>query len=101
MKAEYGTKVKYEKGKELEFPDFDLSYIGTRDVKVPVYGPGHFTYYEFEISSGKERKTVSWSSGTGEIGPVEFNFNGKRYALELMRSYKLGKLEQDELVVFS
>jgi hypothetical protein len=43
-----------------------------------------------KVGSGKTEKTVSWTAGTGDIGPVTFEFGGKRYQLELRRSDKLG-----------
>jgi hypothetical protein len=43
---------------------------------------------------------VSWSSGTGDIGPVQFEIDGKRFLLELRQSDKLGKLQGNELVIW-
>jgi len=43
---------------------------------------------------------VSWTSGTGLIGPMDFEIGGKHYQLELRHSDKLGKLNDDELVIW-
>jgi hypothetical protein len=42
---------------------------------------------------------VSWSSGTGDIGPALFRVGSKQFALELSRSDKLGPLKANELVI--
>jgi hypothetical protein len=42
---------------------------------------------------------ISWSSGTGDIGPTIFHVGNEQFWLELKRSDKLGKLKDDELVV--
>ena len=71
QKASYGTRVKYRPGEKIEFPDFTVEYVGERRKTVPVY-PRGFLYYDFKVGKGKTEKMVSWSSGTGDIGPVEF-----------------------------
>jgi hypothetical protein len=43
---------------------------------------------------------VSWTTGTGIIDPTDFEFDGKRYHLELSHSEKLGKLKDNELVIW-
>lgn len=45
-------------------------------------------------------KVVSWTSGTGDIVPAEFEINGNNYYLELGMSEKHGQLQQDELVIW-
>jgi hypothetical protein len=35
---------------------------------------------------------VSWTTGTGLIGPIDFEIGGKHYRLELRHSDKLGKI---------
>ena len=97
--AAYGTKVRYSKGSVVSFPHFDLKYIGTRKVASSAY-PRGFIYHDFEISRGTSSKTVFWSSGTGDIGPTVFQFDGKEFWLELSRSDKLGKLAENEVVVW-
>ena len=97
-KASYGTRVKYEAGKKIEFPDFTIEHVGERRQSSPTY-PRGFVFYDFKVSSGKTEKTVSWTAGTGDIGPVAFEVDGKRYQLELRRSDKLGKLNDNELVI--
>ena len=99
QKASYGTRVKYRPGEKIEFPDFTVEYVGERRKTVPVY-PRGFLYYDFKVSKGKAEKLVSWTTGTGIIDPTDFEFDGKSYHLELRRSEKLGKLSDNELVIW-
>jgi hypothetical protein len=99
QKASYGTRVKYRVGKKIEFPDFTIEYVGERRKSLPVY-PRGFLNYDFNVSQGKAEKMVSWTSGTGDIGPVDFEIGGKQYQLELRHSDKLGKLKDNELVIW-
>ena len=97
--AAYGAKVNYSKGIVVSFAHFDLKYIGNRKVSSPSY-PRGMICHDFEISRGTTSKTVFWSSGTGDIGPTVFQFDGKEFWLELSRSDKLGKLAENEVVVW-
>jgi hypothetical protein len=99
QKASYGTRVKYRAGQKIEFPDFAIEYVGERQKSVPVY-PRPFIYYDFKVSKGKTEKMISWTTGTGVIDPTDFEIAGKHYQLELRRSDKLGKLEENELVIW-
>jgi hypothetical protein len=98
-KASYGTRVKYRVGQKIQFPDFTIEFVGERRQSSPTY-PRGFLCYDFKVSSGKTEKTVSWSAGTGDIGPVEFEVGDKHYQLELRRSDKLGKLKDNEFVIW-
>ena len=98
-KAAYGTHVKYRPGEKIEFPDFTIEYVGERRKSVPVY-PRGFLYYDFKVSKGKVEKVVSWTTGTGDIGPMDFEIGGKHYQLELRHSDKLGKLKENELAIW-
>jgi len=99
QKASYGTRVKYQLGQKIEFPDFAIEYVGERRKSLPVY-PRGFLYYDFKVSRGKADKVVSWTTGTGVIDPSDFDIGGKHYQLELRRSDKLGKLNDNELVIW-
>jgi hypothetical protein len=96
--AAYATKVKFAKAQVLHFPDFDLTYTGSRHVATPKYARG-FDYDDFTVSHGGVSKTVSWSSGTGLIDWTDFEVGGMNFALELRGSRKFGWLKQNELVV--
>lgn len=98
-RASYGAKAKFHKGAVLSYPDFEVKYTGTRKVSSPAYSRG-FLYHDFEVSRGGTIRVVNWSSGTGDIGPAVFQFDGKEYWLELSRSDKLGKLAEDEVVIW-
>jgi hypothetical protein len=97
--ASCGTRVKYKAGQKIEFPDFTLEYVGERRKSLPVY-PRGFLYYDFKVSTGNTEKVVSWTAGTGDIAPIEFEIGGKHYQLELRHSDKLGKLKDNELVIW-
>jgi len=99
QKASYGTRVKYRAGQKIEFPDFTVDYIGERRKSTPAY-PRGFLYFDFKVRAANIEKIVSWSSGTGDIGPAEFEIGGKRFLLELRRADKLGKLNENELVIW-
>jgi len=99
QKITYGTRVKYVPGQKIEFPDFTIEYIGERRKTVPVY-PRPFIYHDFKVSKGKAEKMVSWTTGTGVIDPTDFDIGGKHYQLELRHSDKLGKLQDNELVIW-
>jgi hypothetical protein len=97
--ASYGVSVKYRAGQKIEFPDFTVEYLGERRKSVPDY-PRGFLYYDFKVHTANIEKVVSWSSGTGDIGPVEFEIGGKHYQLKLRHSDKLGKLKDNEFVIW-
>jgi hypothetical protein len=97
--ARYGDKVKFSKGTRIVFPDFVLEYIGQHRESSEKY-PRGFLFYDFFASTNGGGKRVSWSGGTGDIGPVGFALNDKRFSLELKRSDKLGPLKDDELVAW-
>jgi len=99
QKASYGTRVKYATGKKIEFPDFTIQYVGEHRKSSPVC-PREFLYCDFKVSKGNTEKTVFWTSGTGLIGPMDFEIGGKHYRLELRHSDKLGFLKDIELEIW-
>ena len=99
QKASYGARVKYRTGEKIEFPDFTIEYVGERRKSVSVY-PRGFLYYDFKVRNANIEKAFSWSSGTGDIGPVDFEIGGKNYQLELRHSDQLGKLKDNELLIW-
>ena len=96
--AAYGAKTRFTKGKPIRFPDFELKFTGERRVPSPQF-PRGFVFHDFAATTKTERVAVSWSSGTGDIGPTAFTIAGKRFRLELSRSDTAGRLKPDELVV--
>jgi hypothetical protein len=96
--AAYGAKVKFREGQALAFPDFELTYKGKRHVAGPKF-PRGWTAHDFNVRFGKAEQKVSWSAGTGDIGPARFTVRGTAFDLELSRSDQLGPLRDDELVV--
>lgn len=95
----YGDKIKFWQNQPIKFTDFSLTYIGERRVTSDNF-PRGFLYRDFKLEAGKDEQTISWSSGTGDIGPTRFTVGGQNYELELGMSDKLGKLAEDELVVW-
>src|SRR6476660_6510731 len=74
--AKLGEKVKYAQNAPLKFADFDLTYIGERRVSSDKF-PNGFIYRDFKAKTANEEKTISWSSGTGDIAPTAFEIGGK------------------------
>ena len=97
--SSYGTPVKYRAGEKIQFPDFTVEYLGQHRKRLPNY-PRGFLYYDFKLGKGKSQKVISWTTGTGIIDPTDFEFEGKRYHLELRRSQKLGQLKDNEFVIW-
>jgi hypothetical protein len=95
----YGVKVSYAQGQPLEFPDFSLEFLGQRKEADPNFSRG-FLFYDFRVSRGSQVQTISWSSGTGDIGPTRFDVAGQPYLLERVYSDTLGWLEEDEMVIW-
>ena len=98
--ADYGVKTRFHKDAVLTFPDCELVFTGTRRVTAPNF-PRGFLFYDFEARSGGRTRTVSWSSGTGDIGPVFFEVNGRKFVLELSSSFAVkGWLKDNELLLW-
>lgn len=97
-RAAYRAKIAFRANSPIQFRDFELTFVGERHVTFPQY-PRGFDYYDFRVVSGSETLTVSWSAGTGEIGPASFTVAGRRFLLELVHSDRLGTLKENELVV--
>jgi hypothetical protein len=95
----YGAKAEFRPNRRVEFPHFSLTYTGERRVSSAQF-PRGFLYHDFKIETVNEAQTISWTSGTGDIGPTSFSIGGKKYDLELGMSDKLGKLAENELVVW-
>jgi hypothetical protein len=96
--ADLGAKVTYKKETPVQFGNFTLTFVGERHV-VPEKYPRGMTFYDFRVTSAAGNQTISWSSGTGDIGPTIFKVGNEQFWLELKRSDKLGKLKDNELVV--
>lgn len=94
----YGSKVRFDLDRPLRFPDFEMTYMGKRHVTPPQY-PRGWWIHDFKVRGKGGEQTVSWSAGTGDIGPTRFKVNGADFQIELSRSDKLGLLREDELVV--
>jgi hypothetical protein len=96
----YGSKVRFRTDRVVRYPDFQVTYVGKRHVAPPQYPRGWWTF-DFKVRGKDGEQTVSWSAGTGDIGPTRFVVNGAQFQIELSRSDKLGQLRDDEMVVSS
>jgi hypothetical protein len=96
----YGVKIQYSQGEPLNFQDVTLEFIGITESPPSDLYPRSMYSYDFNVYSGSQALMISWSSGTGDIGPTIFELDGHRYALELAMSDKLGTLETNELVLW-
>jgi hypothetical protein len=94
----YDSKVRFSLDRTLRFPDFEMTYKGKRHVTPPQY-PRGWWIHDFSVRGKGGAQTVSWSAGTGDIGPTRFKVNGADFQVELSRSDKLGSLREDEMVV--
>ena len=96
----YGEKIQYAHGQLLNFPDVTLEFVGKRESPPSDHYPRSMYSYDFKVYQGNQSQLISWSSGTGDIGPTLFELTGNRYALELVMSDKLGILDENELVLW-
>ena len=96
--ADYGLVYPFRTGAVLRYPDFTLTYIGERRVSSDVF-PNGFLYHDFSVATTSDTTPISWSAGTGDIGPTAFAVGSERYLLELERSDILGDLPDNSLVV--
>jgi hypothetical protein len=94
----YGTRVKYIEGEKVQFPDFILKYMGTSQEKDKNF-PSGVTVYNFRVRKGDERRSIGWV-GASKPQPLKFKFQDVQYSLERVNSQKLGKLADDEVVVW-
>ncbi len=99
--SEYDSVAEFREGTPVKFPDFTLTFLGIKDEKKELpNGMLNFRFYEFKLSDGVNEKTIRWSSGTGDISPLDFEFGGNKFQLELKNSEKLKKkLNENELVI--
>ncbi|HMQ80493.1 MAG TPA: hypothetical protein PKE39_16825 [Ignavibacteria bacterium] len=99
---DYDTVIKFSKDEQLIFPDFVLTYTGDRtETKHLPNGTNiKMKFREFDITSSSSKKQISWSSGMGDIAPMGFEIDGKKFELEMSYSEKLkSQLSENELVI--
>jgi hypothetical protein len=95
VKARYREKVEFSRDTWIEFPDFDLLYLGTG---VSTSGGMHVPIksYYFRIVKGSEENIIFWTAGTGVIEPVPFEFKNNGYTIE-MKFMSRGRGGEDKL----
>ena len=99
MQYQYGEKIKFLDKKQIRLPDFSITFQDERRAKSPVY-PRGFLFYDFDLTKGKTHKVISWTSGTGDISPVAFEFEEKKFILEMGISDLVKFLNHGELIVW-
>jgi hypothetical protein len=98
--ASYNSKVKFELGKQIIFPDFIIEYTGKKTVPGPNNAKWIMTIFYFNLKNSEQTKQISWSSGTGDISPTFFEFNKVKFAIEMQYSEKIKVwLKQNEFVI--
>lgn len=68
-------------GEILHFTDFDIEFLGKKHNDVSPEFAHVDWHYEFRVFRNKDSVIVTWSTGTGLIGPRQFEFLGKRYTI--------------------
>jgi hypothetical protein len=97
---EYGRKINYSDHETKKLPDFSIRFLKERHQESSVF-PRGFTFYDFEVTKAEEKKTISWSSGTGDIGPTFFDLAGEKYVFELKASKAYdGFVKDGEMVLW-
>jgi hypothetical protein len=96
--ADYGEEIPFAPGRIVQYPDFALEYVGQHRVTSDVY-PRGFLYYDFLVSRDGMVQDVAWTDGTGEIGPVNFTFDGVAYTLEVTDRDGMGPFTAGQVVV--
>lgn len=96
--AEYGQPIRYMTGHAMEFPDMTMTYVGQHRVYPPQYARG-FLYHDFRATQGDLEQIVSWSDGTGLLGPIDFTFGDQPYTLEITQWDTLGPVEFGTMIV--
>ncbi|MFA6065383.1 MAG: hypothetical protein WCW44_03420 [archaeon] len=90
--GKYAKVIDFSKSKNILFPDFSLTFLGT-DKEVPKFNKKLLIKtYKFRISNEKEKKQITWSSGTGRVAPRYFEISGKKFILEMVSSEKFGDI---------
>ncbi|HEY3250072.1 MAG TPA: hypothetical protein VGK25_03035 [Ignavibacteria bacterium] len=100
--GDYNKVVTFSQNKPIKFPDFELTFTGEHK-ETSTFPNGNtftFTYYVFKLKNNNKADSVAWTSGTGVIGPIHFEFSGSKYSIELKYWEKeKKKLDEDELVI--
>ncbi len=96
--AQYGTKVRFRQDVPVRFPDFALTYLGARRVASNKF-PSGFVFHDFRIATAAGPRSISWSSGTGDLSPTFCSAGAKSFTLELRSADGLGALRDDEVVL--
>jgi hypothetical protein len=101
QEAKYGKWKRYSKEYFLIYPDLNLHYKGT---SLGAFYPGSSTRrmgdeYNFIAESGNHKVDISWSQGTGEIGPVFFTLADKNFVIEMERSEILDQWALDDTLI--
>ena len=100
---EFGRWHPYYENRIMPFPGFTLIFKGMEPGDLY---PGSTTRrlggrFKFFASSGSSSANITWSSGTGDIGPSGFRLDGKDYILEMVTSETAsGFVDENKVMVW-
>jgi len=106
----YNVPGDFDKNLTYQLPDFDIAYIGEKSgiwggwiSRAPSFHTPIIVLYFLVAKRGQAttegaQKFFSWSSGTGLISPVRFEFEGKRYVFDLFGQLTIWQNEEFEKV---
>ena len=97
--GKYGERVRYDEKTRITFPDFSLQYLGQGEEPGPSNADWKMIFKVFKISKNYISNEVYWSDGAGVFKPIPFDFNGRKYTIEMSMSEKFGHLSKDEVVI--
>ncbi len=97
----YNSIVKFKLEEIFYFPDFSIQLIEEKSIPGPNNAKWEMTTFYFNLISGDQSKQISWSSGSGEIAPIPFEFNQKQFSIELKYSEKIKTCLNDNEFVIS
>ena len=95
--AEYEKIQRFAYDKVIRYPDFSIEYVGQHSAD----GIIRVDFYDFTVTDASGiAQDVSWTAGTGDIGPASFTVGKKTFMLELKRSVVVEKpLPSDSFII--
>lgn len=98
--ASYNSIVQFKMEEKIYFPDFAIEYVRKKSIQGPNNAKWSMTTFYFNVSNVNETKQIFWSSGTGEITPIPFEFDKNKFFIELKYAEKMKIwLKDNEFVI--
>ncbi len=96
----FASKLKFSQNQPVIFEKFTIIYIDKRENGFyPNTTRRLAPFLDFRLETGGKTITLSYSAGTGDIGPVFFAAGDDCFKLELDMAEGIGRLADDEMVV--